>query len=118
MKVLVTKEIVWANMSRVICMPRSWDRAPKTVILNRAPSRALNKVSMAVSLHATGMTSTYIGNHSEDECSAEDVDTRVGDTLLPPIGNKPVPHEHVELAWGLLEAVEAEFDMAHLTRAV
>jgi hypothetical protein len=48
----------------------------------------------------------------------EDVDARVGDTLLPPIGNKPDPQQHVELAGGLFEAVETAFEVAHLTRAV
>jgi hypothetical protein len=40
-----SEEIVRTELSRVICMPISVDRASKSFILNRAPSRALNEVS-------------------------------------------------------------------------
>jgi hypothetical protein len=53
-----SKEIVRADPSRVMCMRRSWDRAPKSLILNRGPMRALNESNHAVSLHAAGMSST------------------------------------------------------------
>jgi hypothetical protein len=55
----LAKEIVRGDMSRVMRMPRSWDTAPKSLILNRVPSRALNEVNKAVSPQAAGMSSTY-----------------------------------------------------------
>jgi hypothetical protein len=53
-----SKEMPRADLSRVICMPRSWDRAPKSSMLNRAPRRALKKCNDVVSLQAAGISST------------------------------------------------------------
>jgi hypothetical protein len=50
--------------------------------------------------------------------SAGDVGTRVQDALLPPVVDKPGTKEHVELARGLFQSVEASFDMTHLRRAI
>jgi hypothetical protein len=41
-------------------------------------------------------------DHGEDVTGAEDVDTRVGNAMLPPMVDEPCTEEHVELAGGLL----------------
>jgi hypothetical protein len=49
---------------------------------------------------------------------AEDVDAWVGYALLPPMVDKPSTQEHVELARGLFESVEAAPEMTHFKRAI
>jgi hypothetical protein len=53
-----SNEIVRADMSRVMCMPMSWERSRMSLILNRAPSYALNEASHTLSLQAANMSST------------------------------------------------------------
>jgi hypothetical protein len=49
---------------------------------------------------------------------AEDVDARVGNALLPPMVDKPCTEQHVELARGLFESVEATLEVTHFRRAI
>jgi hypothetical protein len=46
-------------------------------------------------------------DHGEDVSGAEDVDAGVRYALLPPVVDKPCTKEHVELARGLFQSVEA-----------
>jgi hypothetical protein len=57
-------------------------------------------------------------DHGEDVTGAEDVDARVGDALLPPVVDEPCTEQYVELARGLLKAVEAALEVTHLGRAI
>jgi hypothetical protein len=57
-------------------------------------------------------------DHSENVTSAENVDTRVREALLPPVVDKPGTKEHVELARGLFQSVEAVSEMTHIRRAI
>jgi hypothetical protein len=58
------------------------------------------------------------GGNDEDGPGAEGVDARVRDALLPLVVDKPVPDEHVELAGGLFQAVEAMVETAHFRGAI
>jgi hypothetical protein len=57
-------------------------------------------------------------DHGEHVTGAEDVNARVGDALLPPVVDKPCTKEHVELARGMFQAVEAAFEVAHFGRSI
>jgi hypothetical protein len=49
---------------------------------------------------------------------AEDVDAGIRDALLLPVVDKPCTEEHVELARGMFQAVEASFEVTHFGRAI
>jgi hypothetical protein len=57
-------------------------------------------------------------DHGEDLTGEEDVDAGIRDAMFPPVVDKPCMKEHVELARGLFQAVEAAFEVAHLGRAI
>jgi hypothetical protein len=57
-------------------------------------------------------------DHGENVTGAEGVDAWVGYALLPPIFDKPCTKEHVELARGMFQAVEAALEMTHFRRAI
>jgi hypothetical protein len=57
-------------------------------------------------------------DHGEDVTVEEDVDTWILYALLPPVVNKPCTKEHVELARGLFQSVEAAFEMTHFRRVI
>jgi hypothetical protein len=71
------------------------------------------------SIIACGGNVVYVeGGHGENGIGAEDVDAGVRDALLPFAIDKTGTKEHVELARGLFQAVEAEFEMTHPRRAI
>jgi hypothetical protein len=57
-------------------------------------------------------------DNGEYVTGAEDVDARVGDALLPPVVDEPCTEQHVELARGLLDSVEAALEMTQFGRAI
>jgi hypothetical protein len=49
---------------------------------------------------------------------AGDVDAGIRDTFLPPVVDKPCTEQHVNLARGLFQSVEAAFEVTHFGRAI
>jgi hypothetical protein len=84
------------------------------LIFNMAPSRALNDVSII----ARGRNVVHgEGDHGENVSGADDADARVRYAQLPPVFYEQVNQEHVELARGMFQSVEAALEMTYLRSA-